>query len=353
MRLAILNWRDLAHPDSGGAEVFVNEVARVWIQDGHDVTLISSTTPLLPDHEEREGVNVQRVGTLKSGSHHVLAPRLVRTGYDGVLESINTFPYFLPWRLRKGPEYVSLVHQMAVDVWDAHLPRPLASLAKRVEPHLYWPYRARAIAAVSASTERDLRQAGVKDVSVIPQGGLGYQEALPGKEEFPTFLFVGRLSPNKRPDHALEAFRMIKHRIPQARLWIVGTGEMKERLLLGMPNDVEMFGRLERGQLIERMGRAHILLITSVREGWGLVVTEANAMGTPAIGYDVPGLTDSIVHGETGLVVEPEPKSLADASVALIEDQPRYRALASAALEWGSNCTWSKPARTLLQLLKS
>jgi glycosyltransferase involved in cell wall biosynthesis len=56
------------------------------------------------------------------------------------------------------------------------------------------------------------------------------------------------------------------------------------------------------------LSRAHIILVPAVREGWGLVVTEANAMGTPAIGYDdVPGLRDSIRHGETGITIMEKP----------------------------------------------
>ena len=49
------------------------------------------------------------------------------------------------------------------------------------------------------------------------------------------------------------------------------------------------------------MAEAHVLLMTSVREGWGLVVTEANACGTPAVVYNVPGLRDSVRNEETGL----------------------------------------------------
>ena len=51
------------------------------------------------------------------------------------------------------------------------------------------------------------------------------------------------------------------------------------------------------------MSRAHVLLVPGVREGWGLVVTEANAMGTPAMAYDVPGLQDSVINGVTGKLV--------------------------------------------------
>jgi glycosyltransferase involved in cell wall biosynthesis len=53
----------------------------------------------------------------------------------------------------------------------------------------------------------------------------------------------------------------------------------------------------------------------------GLVVTEANAMGTPAIGYDVPGLRDSIRHGETGITIrEKTPAAMAQQAILLLRD---------------------------------
>ncbi len=50
------------------------------------------------------------------------------------------------------------------------------------------------------------------------------------------------------------------------------------------------------------MQKCHLLLVTSVKEGWGLVVTEANSQGTPAVVYDVDGLRDSVKDAVTGLV---------------------------------------------------
>src|SRR5260370_30061312 len=79
------------------------------------------------------------------------------------------------------------------------------------------------------------------------------------------------------------------------------------------------------------MAAAHVLLMTSVREGWGLVVSEANACGTPAIVYDVPGLRDSVIHDQTGLIVQPSPSAMADAMIRLWDDRDLYQKLASQA----------------------
>ncbi len=227
MKIGILNWRDRAHPDSGGAEVFVHEVANRWAAGGHEVTIYSSSRQGLDRDASQDTVRIRRRGALKYGTHHLFAPRSLRSSGDAdvVLESVNTIPYFSPWRGRSFPPFVTLVHQLAVDVWDSHLPSALAAFARRLEPHLYRPYRRRPMVAVSESTRADLLAAGMRDVSVVPQGGLGPRRPME-KEAVPTFVYVGRLSPNKRPDHVLAAFRKIKRELPEARLWLIGEGAM-------------------------------------------------------------------------------------------------------------------------------
>jgi glycosyltransferase involved in cell wall biosynthesis len=348
VKLGILNWRDLAHPDSGGAEVFVHEVGRRWSAAGHNVTLYSSRRQGLDEHDEDEGMSIVRVGNLKTFTHHVRAPRLARRDkVDAIVESVNTFPYQLPLRTGALPPFLPLIHQMAVDVWDAHLPKHLASAARRLEPELFLPYRMTLVAAVSESTRADLIHAGIHRVVVIPQGGIGEQPKRQ-KEERPTILFVGRLIPNKRPDHAVKAFSLIRQALPDARLWVVGEGPMRARLEGQRSPGVEFLGRLRREDLLDRMGRAHVLLVTSIREGWGLVVTEANACGTPAVAYDIPGLRDSVVHEVTGILTKPDPRSLAVACRDLLGSSETWEVLAARARDWGFSRTWAHTADVLL-----
>ena len=68
--------------------------------------------------------------------------------------------------------------------------------------------------------------------------------------------------------------------------------------------DVVFYGHIKDEVKYDLLRKAHLLLVPSVREGWGLVVTEANAMGTPVIAYDSPGLRDSVVDQKTGILVK-------------------------------------------------
>ena len=73
-----------------------------------------------------------------------------------------------------------------------------------------------------------------------------------------------------------------------------------------VPPDVEFLGYVSERQKLELLGSAWLLLQTAMHEGWGLVITEAGSLGTPSLGFDVPGVRDAIVDGTTGLLVQSE-----------------------------------------------
>jgi glycosyltransferase involved in cell wall biosynthesis len=352
-----INWRDVQNPDAGGAETFTHEVARRWVQKGHEVTLLSSGFAGAPRTVEIDGVRVRRLGQLRSGSFHLQVQReLARLrGFDVVVESVNTIPFLTPLWRRRLPVAVAVVHQLAEDVWDAELPWVLARAGRGVERRLLGLYRDAAVVAVSDSTRRDLERLGFTNVTVVPNG----RDEPPDvrhtrKEAQPTFLFVGRLAANKRPDHAVAAFRAIRESLPEARLWLVGQGQLEADLVRALPPGAELLGRLTRHELYERMAGAHCLLVPSVREGWGLVVIEANSVGTPAVGYDVPGLRDSIRPGLTGRLARAgDSQSLADEALAIVRNPDRYTEMCRAATQWAESFTWDATAEALLDVVES
>jgi glycosyltransferase involved in cell wall biosynthesis len=353
-RVLFLNWRDITNPEAGGAEVFTHEVAKQWLEQGHEVSLLTSRYAGSSRSETVDGVKVRRIGRLRSGSFHLLVQReLARlSGFDLVIDEVNTIPFLTPLWHRRLPPVVTLIHQLAVDVWDSEMPRPLAAIGRRIEPRLLGLYEDAPVVTVSESTRDDLCRLGLRNVRVIP---IGRDEPpdLSGieKEDVPTFLFVGRLTGNKRPDHAVEAFRLIRERIPEARLWIVGRGPMEKELRDRLPPGAEMLGYLPRRELYERMARSHCLLVTSVREGWGMVITEANSVGTPAVGYDVPGVRDAILDGETGILAESaNPADLGTAAVQLTVDEWAYASIRERAMATSRLFSWQRTADALLGL---
>jgi glycosyltransferase involved in cell wall biosynthesis len=93
---------------------------------------------------------------------------------------------------------------------------------------------------------------------------------------------------------------------------MMGDGPMRAKLAAVAGLDVEVLGHVPSVERARRLAAGHVLVATSIREGWGLNVSEAAAMGTPTIGYRVDGLCDSI-PASGGHLVDPDPPSLAAA----------------------------------------
>ena len=357
LRVLFINWRDIRNPAAGGAEVVTHEVAKRWVEQDHDVTLLTSRFSGAPVAETIDGVHVRRIGRLRTGSFHLLVQKELANlrGFDLVIDEINTAPFLTPLWRRRLPPVLTLIYQLAKDVFDSELPKPVAAVGRAVESRLLRLYEDVPVVTISESSRRDLEDVGIRDVSVVAVGcddppNLGDVD----KEPVPTFLFAGRLAANKRPDHAIAAFRHIRDLLPPARLWVVGQGPLERELRQTLPPGVELLGFVPRDELYRRMARAHCLLVPSVREGWGLVVIEANSVGTPAVGYDVPGLRDSIRDGSTGLLAQPgDPADLARQALTLVSDEQRYRTTREAASAWASEFSWDAMAQDLLGVVET
>ena len=101
------------------------------------------------------------------------------------------------------------------------------------------------------------------------------------------------------------------------------------------------------------MQRAHAMLVPGIREGWGLVITEANACGTPAIAYDIVGYRDAVRDGETGVLTEATPEALARAAIRFARDTELQRRLSESALSWSRRFSWDKTAAAFLDEIEA
>jgi glycosyltransferase involved in cell wall biosynthesis len=170
---------------------------------------------------------------------------------------------------------------------------------------------------------------------------------------------VSRLAPNKRIDHAVRAMKCLVEKKVSARLTIVGGGETESLLRrlvaeLQIGDHVSFAGMLSEQDKDAQLRSAHVLLHTSQREGWGLNVIEANAMGTPAVVYPVAGLTESTLHGETGLVSEQEtPESLAASLISLQQSPEKYEVFRLKAWERAKTLHWSRVLPQAVEWLES
>ena len=109
--------------------------------------------------------------------------------------------------------------------------------------------------------------------------------------------------------------------------------------------DVTFFGHANSELKYSLLSRAHLAMVPAIREGWALVVTESNAMGTPVVAYDVPGLRDSVRNDETGILVKNNsPESLASSAVHLLENRDLLEKYSFNSLSFSRQFSWDVSA---------
>lgn len=137
------------------------------------------------------------------------------------------------------------------------------------------------------------------------------------REREPAILFVGKYWELKGADVLLEAFRALRRRVPEARLWMVGHYEGPRE-----EPGVEILGYVhDRDRLADLYARASVYCLPSRLESSGNSIIEAMSFGLPCVASDVGGLPDVVQHGQTGLLVPPgEPEALAEALETVLVD---------------------------------
>jgi glycosyltransferase involved in cell wall biosynthesis len=355
LRILVINWRDPKHPQAGGAETYLFEQVKRWVQWGHYVEWLSGGFPGGAPRERVESIPVRRVGNALTV--YAAVPfaylREFRDRFDVIIDSSNGIPFFSPLFSMK-PK-VCIMYHVHREVFKKHLPGWLAhGLAWCEEKLVPLVYRRVHFVTISQDTRAEMRRVGIGNAGTgLVRCGVD-ASLVPGeKAAVPTVLYLGRLKAYKRVDRLIEAFARVVERVPTAVLRIAGTGDA----LPGLQNLVER-SNLERAVVFEGfvdearkrqlLQRAWVTVSLSEMEGWGITAIEGNACATPAIAYDVPGLREAIVHDESGLIV-PEEGDVADAIFAVLADDMLRRRLERGALARARAFSWDEAAREMLK----
>jgi glycosyltransferase involved in cell wall biosynthesis len=363
LRILVVNWLDRENPRSGGAETHLHQVFGRLARWGHAVTALVSGFPGAEPRAALDGMDVHRTGGRHTFS--LVAPRYFRRvlsgeDYDVVVEDLNKVPLFTP-RWTAGPIVLLVHHLFGRTAFQAASP-PVALATVLLERLIPRVYGSVPIVAVSESTREDMALRGVDPghISVIPNGidtaGLS-PDPDGAREANPTLLFIGRLNRYKRLDLVLEALAILGRRGLRPRLWVAGRGPEADRWgrlvrALGLGEQVEFLGFVSEEEKLRLLRRSWIHVLTSSKEGWGISNLEAAACGTPTIASDAPGLRESVVHGETGLLVPHENvAALADAIDRLLSDEETRGAMGRAGRRFAQQYSWDAAAERTERLL--
>lgn len=369
MNILIFSWRGLGHPNAGGAEIATHEYAKSWVRKGHNVTLFTSHYLGAPRNEYIDNVEIIRRSNQNFGVH-LAAIKWYLTEkhlkYDLVIDQFHGIPFFTPLYIRV--KKLAFIHEVAKEVWQYNqYPFPLnlfvASIGSKIEPHIFRIYRNIHFMTISKSTRNDLINWGIasKNVTIIYNGVNKPKKYNFKKEKQVTLTYLGVLTKDKGIEKAIEVVSYLQNTLKiNLKFWIIGKGNnaylklMKKKTEKLKLKNVKFWGYVSENKKFNLLGRSHLLINPSIREGWGLVVIEAAEVGTPTVAFNVSGLRDSIIDNKTGsLSKEYSIESLSDKAYKLINNQNKYSQMCKNAIVWGKKFSWKKSADLSLKLLEN
>lgn len=367
--MLLLGWRDTGHPQGGGSEAYLQRIGAQLADAGVAVTLRTARYPGAPRRDSLDGVTVSRGGGpysvyvwagLAMVAARVGVGPLRRARPDVVIDTQNGIPFLA--RLAYGKRSVLLVHHCHREQW------PVAGrrtgrfgwfVESRLSPALH---RRNQYVTVSLPSARELTDLGVAPAQIAvvrngvdeaPQASLTAQ-----RSATPRVAVLSRLVPHKQIEDALDAVAVLRRRIPDLHLDIVGGGWWEQRLVdhaavLGIADAVTFHGHIDDEAKHHVVQQSWVHLMPSRKEGWGLAVIEAAQHGVPTIGYrSSGGLTDSVVDGVTGLLVD-GPDELVDGLRRLLTDRVLRDELGAKARSRSAEFSWVLSADAMRTVLES
>jgi len=356
-RVELLAWRDLEDPEAGGSELHADRVAARWADAGLDIELRTSMVPGAALETSRHGYDVVRRGGRYEVFAQVVAEGLRRRGPrpDAVVDIWNGVPFFSPLWFR-GPR-LTVLHHVHGEMWRMALSPALAAIGdlteRRIAPLLY---RSTPIATLSASSRDEIvERLGVPASHVhVVEPGIDPRFSPGGaRSDTPLVVAVGRLVPVKRYELLFEALVEARREVPDLRATVVGEGYQRPRLEavlreLDATSWIELPGHLDDDALVALYRSAWLVASASLREGWGMTLTEAAACATPSVATDIAGHRDAI-DDRSGVLVDDA--GLGASIGAVLCDDARRAELSAGALVRASRFNWDRTATRLFSLL--
>jgi len=212
---------------------------------------------------------------------------------------------------------------------------------------------------VSKKTEIDLQKIKKTENSTVIPNGIDYDmiQKIEPNSNFSDILFVGRLIKEKNVETLIRSLPIVKENYPNINCMIVGDGperNLLEKLVdnLDLSGNVHFHGFMNNyDEIIGSMKSTKVFVLPSIREGFGMVVIEANACGVPVVVVNHPmnAAKDLVVDGVNGYIVEPEPDVMALKIIKSIENRAKTR---DKCIEMSAKYDWDKIVDRLEEVYK-
>jgi glycosyltransferase involved in cell wall biosynthesis len=378
-RVLIANWRDPWHPEAGGAERYAWEMALALTARGATVRFLTARGAGQSRGEHRDGIEIIRRGGRFTVYPLALGWLLARRRQaDIVLDCQNGIPFFTPIALPRRVPVLFVMHHVHTAQFGVHFPAWMAGVGRILEgPASRIVYRRHGCVAVSPSTIAAMRDRlhWKGPVYLIPNGTPAPSVSpdtvppdtvppdtvppLAAAGQRPRLAWIGRLVAHKRAELlvpvAARGFTIdVIGRGPGATALSAALDAARESPE-GLAGAVTLHGYLSEEDKVAIVGQALLHLNTSQGEGWGLCVLEAAALGVPTVAYDVEGLRDAIVDGQTGWLVA-DGEELADVverAARELSDPARRAEVAAACRSWATQLSWQRSTDRMVAMVEA
>lgn len=362
MKILLLSWRCIRNPQAGGSELYFHELAKRWVQKGHEVVWFSPAFKGSHPREVVDGVNIIRRGNRLSvyffAWHYYVTGQLGK-GFDVILDIENGYPFFTPFYAPSVPTVLH-IHHLHTEQWFTEFRFPLSQIGHFLESHLMpFAYGKRPIITLCESSAKEIKKhLFPRSQPIIVNPGIEfYKKQIIPKNKKPAVLFLNRIKKYKGVETLVRAAEILQKKDATIQIWIAGSGDDLPRMKslaeeLNLKN-ITFLGRVSEEEKRRMMQRAWAFVNPSFKEGWGIVNIEANYAGTPAIGADVGGTRDSIIEGKTGLLFPVDnARELASRIYSLVHTPSLRKKLEAGALKWSHLFDWNSKADAYLAILK-
>ena len=351
-----VNWRDLSHPEGGGSERYVHQVAEGLAAAGLRVTLFCAAHDRAPAEEVVNGVRIVRRGSRLGVYPRALA--FVRKNRPRLVIDIQNGIPFGSTLVRRGP-VTAVVYHVHREQWPIVFGKVMGRvgwwLESIVAPRIY---RRSRYVTISEATRSEMTTLGIDAdrITVVPVGIEPFPAVTTRRSPTPALVALGRLVPHKRVEHALEVLARLSDRWPDLTLTVIGDGWWEDQLRveaerLGVADRVTFAGFVDEHAKHELLAAGWVHLCPSIKEGWGLVVNEAGGHGVPTVGYrSSGGLRESVIDGVSGILVDDLDEMVAATARLLGDDDLRHE-MGAAAARHAASLEWPETVRNFAGVL--
>jgi len=332
--IIVFGWRDKLHRRAGGSE----NVIFTYMEKLKDKVIYFTSK----DKGQKRMEKLNNITILRFGLDYL--PILISLRFlfkvfrykpRVLIENINHIPFFIPYRRK-----IAIIHHLSGKqaIYEFPFLAPFVWFFEYFLLPIF--YRRVPIITVSESTKEELKRLGLKLVFVV-NNGIDIRYVKLGKKEN-SIVYIGRIMKYKRVEHIILSFALVKKEVKDAKLYIIGRAknekylrkleDLVKRLRL---KDVYFLGYVSEEEKERILSKSKVVVMTSVREGWGLSVIEGNAFGCVAVGYNVPGLRDSIKDGVNGFLIDNgNIRALAKRIIEVLKDEEMFSRMSKQAIKY-------------------